>query len=85
MSFLFIMSYIQGTTNSVISVAYSSPPIQTTAMGCISAVPAFFAVAVTIRPKIVVRLVIRIGRRRVTPASMIASRRSMPDSRCWLM
>ena len=80
-----MISYMQGTTNSVISVAYSSPPMHTTATGCIRAVPAFLAAAVTIRPRMVVRLVIRMGRRRVTPASIMASRRSMPARRCWLM
>ena len=79
------MSYIHGTTSRVISVAYSRPPMHTRATGCIRAVPTLLPKAMTIRPRMVVRDVMRMGRRRVTPASMMASRRPIPSSRSWLM
>ena len=66
-------------------VAYSRPPMHTSATGCIRAVPASPPKAMTTRPKMVVRDVMRMGRRRVTPASTMASRRSIPDRRSWLM
>ena len=78
-------SYIHGTTSSVMRVAYSRPPMHTSATGCIRAVPASPPKAMTSRPKIVVMDVMRMGRRRVTPASMMASRRPMPSRRSWLI
>ena len=59
--------------------------MHTTAMGRIKAVPALFRTAISIRPSTVVMVVIKMGRILVMPASTMASRRSFPSRRSWLM
>ena len=69
--------------NSVISVAYVSPPITTTAIGCIISAPMPVPNAIVDIPRIVVSAVIRIGRRRTLPVSISASRFDIPPMRIW--
>ena len=65
--------------NSVTTVAYSSPPIDVIAIGCNILPVAEESHAVMISPTIVVRVVIRMGRRRVAPAVISAVRFSTPS------
>ena len=58
--------------------------MDTTAMGCIISAPVPRPRAMVDMPRMVVRAVISIGRRRMRPVSIRASRFSMPPMRSWL-
>ena len=68
--------------NSMLAVR---PPMTMIASGCCICAPGPMPRASGNRPRIAARLVIRIGRKRVRPASSSAGRSSMPSCRsCWM-
>ena len=77
--------YTHGITTSVNSVEVIRPPITASAMGERSAAPSPKPRVRGKRARIVVRLVMIIGRIRRCPASMIASVRESPSFFNWLM
>ena len=74
-----------GTMYSVIKVAYVRPPMMTMDILLISWLAMSLLNSTIIMPRMVVRAVIRMGRIRVLPVAIRASRRSMPPSRSWLV
>ena len=72
-----------GTTNSVISVAYSRPTTTTAAMPRSIDAPTASLTTSGIIANDVASAVIRIGRRRVRPVAISASRFSSPPRRSW--
>jgi hypothetical protein len=71
-------------TSSVRKVVRSTPPITVIAIGARTSAPSPIPSAIGSSPSMVVSLVIRMGRRRILPASMMASRFDRPRSRAWL-
>ena len=65
--------YSAGTRNSVKTVDTVSPPMTARASGRLVSLPSPMPSAIGIRPTMVAMVVIRIGRSRVRPASMVAS------------
>src|SRR5690554_801686 len=72
------MVYMTGTTTRVRTVERINPPITTLPSGAINSAPSPIPRVIGIRPRIVVRLVIRIGLSLMGPAVSIASLLSMP-------
>ena len=64
---------MMGTTYKVSTVAYVSPPMVTMAKGWIASAPIPTPTESVDKPRIVVRAVMRMGRRRVRPVCTKAS------------
>ena len=75
------MAYTTGMNTRVISVEVSSPPITTRAIGTCSSDPSPRPSAIGVRPRMVVIVVIMIGRSRRPPAVMTESMMPYPWSR----
>src|SRR3990167_2434012 len=79
-SFIFsTMSYTTGTSTRVRSVEKSNPPITVIPIGILSSAPSPSPSASGSNPRTVVVVVIIIGRSRILPPSIIASRLGMPS------
>ena len=78
-------SYTHGIKIKLNAVEVTSPPITAIAIGERSDPPSPKVNAIGNKAKIVVKLVIMMGRIRCCPASTIASVKSIPDAFNWLM
>ena len=75
------MRYATGTTRSVNAVDVMRPPIVAIEIGARNSAPSPVDAADGHMPKIMAKVVIRIGRRRMGPALRMASLTDSPSSR----